>query len=85
VETAWRLGGRSELASMKLRTWTHQLGYRGHVLTKSRRYSTTFKALGAVRVTWRVARAQHRSDPWGRPRAIGAVEFETCFEPVGVG
>jgi hypothetical protein len=81
VETAWRLGGRSELASMKLRTWTHQLGYRGHVLTKSRRYSTTFKALGAVRVTWR---AQHRSDPWGRPRAIGAVEFETCFEPVGV-
>ena len=58
VETAWRLGGRSELASLKLRTWTHQLGYRGHVLTKSRRYSTTFKALGAVRVAWRVARAQ---------------------------
>jgi hypothetical protein len=85
VETAWRLGGRSELASLKLRTWTHQLGYRGHVLTKSRRYSTTFKALGAVRVAWRVARAQHRGDPWARRRAIGSVEFEACFEPVGVG
>jgi hypothetical protein len=85
VETAWRLGGRSELAGLKLRTWTHQLGYRGHVLTKSRRYSTTFKALGAVRVAWRVARAQRRSDPWGRSRAIGAVEFEACFEPIGVG
>jgi hypothetical protein len=85
VETAWRLGGRSDLAALKLRRWTHQLGYRGHVLTKSRRYSTTFKALGAVRVAWRVARAQHHSDPWGRPRSIGAVEFEACFEPVGVG
>ncbi len=85
VQTAWRLGGRSELADLKLRTWTHQLGYRGHVLTKSRRYSTTFKALGAVRVAWRESRAQHRRDPWGRPRAIGAVEFEASFEPVGVG
>jgi hypothetical protein len=85
VETAWRLGGRSELAPLKLRFWAHQLGYRGHVLTKSRRYSTTFKALGAVRVSWRVARARKRSDPWGRPRAIGAVEFEACFEPIGVG
>jgi hypothetical protein len=84
-DIARRLGGRSELASMKLRTWTHQLGYRGHVLTKSRRYSTTFKALGAVRVAWRVARARHGSDPWGRPQAIGAVEFGASFEPVGVG
>jgi hypothetical protein len=85
VETAWRLGGRSELATMKLRTWAHHLGYRGHVLTKSRRYSTTFKALGAVRVAWRMARAERRTDPWGRPRALGVVEFEATFEPVGVG
>ena len=85
VETAWRLGGRSELATLKLRSWAHQLGYRGHVLTKSRRYSTTFKALGAVRLAWRMARVRTRRDPWGRPRAIGAVEFEATFEPVGVG
>ena len=29
------------------------LGYRGHFLTKSRRYSVTFKVLRAVRATWR--------------------------------
>jgi hypothetical protein len=38
-----------------------------------------------VRVAWRVARAEHRSDPWGRKRWIGAVEFTASFEPVGVG
>ncbi|MHB9858597.1 replication initiator [Streptomyces sp. YIM S03343] len=26
-------------------SWTHSLGYRGHILTKSRRYSTTYGAL----------------------------------------
>jgi hypothetical protein len=29
------------------------LGYRGHFLTKSRRYSVTFKKLRAARATWR--------------------------------
>ena len=29
------------------------LGYRGHFLTKSRRYSVTFKVLRAARATWR--------------------------------
>jgi hypothetical protein len=36
-------------------------------------------------VAWRVSRAQQRRDPWGRSRALGAVEFEATFEPVGVG
>ncbi len=30
-------------------------------------------------------RAERRKDRWGWPRAIGAVEFEATFEPVGVG
>jgi hypothetical protein len=30
------------------------LGFRGHFLTKSHRYSTTFTALRAVRRTWRL-------------------------------
>lgn len=30
-------------------TWLHTLGYRGHITTKSRRYSTTMGALRAVR------------------------------------
>ena len=29
------------------------LGYRGHFLTKSRRYSVTFKTLRTARATWR--------------------------------
>ena len=32
--------------------WLHTLGYRGHITTKSRRYSTTMGALRAARTTW---------------------------------
>jgi hypothetical protein len=37
--------------------WLHTLGYRGHVTTKSRRFSTTMGALRAHRATW--TRQQH--------------------------
>lgn len=53
IRTAWRLGGLPELAELRLRKWAHMLGFRGHFLTKSRRYSTTFTAL-------RGARREHR-------------------------
>ncbi|BAX96707.1 putative plasmid replication initiator protein [Mycobacteroides stephanolepidis] len=32
--------------------WLHTLGYRGHITTKSHRYSTTMGALRAIRATW---------------------------------
>ncbi|MFJ5027612.1 replication initiator [Streptomyces sp. NPDC088560] len=51
--TCWRLGGLAELEHLRLRAWAHSLGYRGHILTKSRRYSTTYGAL-------REERAGHR-------------------------
>lgn len=51
--TCWRLGGLPELEHLRLRAWAHTLGYRGHILTKSRRYSTTYAAL-------RVERADHQ-------------------------
>ena len=35
-----------------IRRWLHTLGYRGHVTTKSRRYSTNMGALRAVRMRW---------------------------------
>jgi len=45
----------------RLRRWAHMLGFGGHFATKSRRYSTTHKALRAARRTWqRDNRAQHR-------------------------
>ncbi len=44
------------------------LGYRGHFLTKSRRYSVTFGQLRSARTDYR--RTQHHpdgeKDPWGR-------------------
>src|SRR6185369_12829753 len=43
VEACWTLGGRSGWDS--LRRWAHMLGFGGHFLTKSRRYSTTFRVL----------------------------------------
>ncbi|MCD0482132.1 FAM166 family protein [Streptacidiphilus sp. ASG 303] len=53
IGTCWRLDGLLELEHLRLRAWAHMLGYRGHCLTKSRAYSTTYGAL-------RQARADHR-------------------------
>jgi hypothetical protein len=55
IATAWRLGGLPEFAGLNLRKWAHMLGFRGHFLTKSRRYSTTFTALRAARGRHRLA------------------------------
>jgi hypothetical protein len=69
VATAWQLGSKRATGDPRLRLWAHMLGYGGHFLTKSRRYSVTFGQL-------RRARAEHRRlerypdgvrDPWGRP------------------
>jgi hypothetical protein len=53
VEVAWELGG--EEGHEGFRRWAHALGFSGHVLTKSRRYSTTFSCLRAERQAWRLA------------------------------
>ncbi|MGB6580127.1 MAG: replication initiator [Streptosporangiaceae bacterium] len=69
ITTAWQLGGRRQTGDPRYRQWAHMLGYGGHFLTKSRRYSVTFGQL-------RKARTDHRRqqrhpegdrDPWGRP------------------
>lgn len=52
VDTAWSLGGRPPGVELKLRYWAHDLGHRGHWLTKSRRWSTTLGALRAARRQW---------------------------------
>ncbi|MEU6509166.1 replication initiator [Streptomyces sp. NPDC046942] len=49
LRTCWRLGALPEYASLRLQDWAHTLGYRGHILTKSRAYSTTYAALRAER------------------------------------
>jgi hypothetical protein len=59
ITAAWRLG---------YRRWAHQLGKGGHPLTKSQRFSTTFRKLRTARTDHR--RAQRHPDgeldPWGR-------------------
>jgi Replication initiator protein, pSAM2 len=40
--------------------WLHTLGYRGHITTKSRRYSITMTALRAARHHWR---QRHNDQP----------------------
>ncbi len=52
VATAWQLGRQRHLAGVRLRAWAHTLGYRGHWATRSRRYSTTLKALREARQQW---------------------------------
>jgi hypothetical protein len=43
--------------------WLHTLGYRGHVTTKSRRYSVTMGALRAIRATWTRQQAANDCSP----------------------
>ena len=67
--------------------WLHTLGYRGHITTKSRLFSTTMGALRAYRATWTrqqhtdqaaTTRTQHRR----ATPTIDAIEWE--FDRVGL-
>jgi hypothetical protein len=50
ITTAWQLGGGRQFPGRsRLCKWAHMLGYGGHFLTKSRRYSTTFGVLRRAR------------------------------------
>jgi Replication initiator protein, pSAM2 len=51
VEACWILGRPKEWR--RLRRWAHMLGFGGHFLTKSRRYSITFALLRNQRVVFR--------------------------------
>ncbi|GLW72108.1 hypothetical protein Kpho02_44070 [Kitasatospora phosalacinea] len=57
IRTAWDLGARPELADLKLRSWAHMLGFRGHFSTKTRTYSTTLAELRQARADWQRAQA----------------------------
>ncbi len=69
ITTAWQLGARTATGDPRFRQWAHMLGYGGHFLTKSRRYSVTFGQLRAARNEHRRAERHPdgERDPWGRP------------------
>jgi hypothetical protein len=70
IRACWELGGDPALEELRLREWAHCLGFGGHWMTKSRRYSITFKACRLERRE--VARRRRCSDgvlrdAFGRP------------------
>ncbi len=45
--------GARPYGGLNLRRWAHMLGFRGHFLSKSQRYSMTLRAIRADRRLWR--------------------------------
>lgn len=90
IETCWQLGGLAQYDDLNLRRWAHMLGFRGHFLTKSQRYSTTFRAIRGERRTWRVRREleQLDRDTWGEsggPLDLDTVTVVNDWRLLGVG
>jgi hypothetical protein len=88
ISTAWQLGGAGLSATAsRFCKWAHMLGFGGHFLTKSRRYSVTFGELRAARTQHR--RAQRHPDgerdPWGRPLDERLVLVLTTWTYAGAG
>ena len=59
--TAWDLGEREEVETLRLRDHAHELGFTGQLLTKSRRFSTTFGALRGARTAFMAT--EHGDEP----------------------
>lgn len=59
-----RLARLATCRTLRLARHIHTLGFRGHVTSKSRRYSTTFTALRQARRAWRLANGRRERDPW---------------------
>jgi Replication initiator protein, pSAM2 len=87
ITTAWQLGSKRATGQARFRAWAHMLGYGGHFLTKSRRYSVTFGQLRAARTDYR--RAQRHPDgerdPWSRPLDETVVLILTTWTYAGTG
>jgi hypothetical protein len=88
VKAAWELGGRPELEGLRLRAWSHMLGFGGHWSTKTRRYSTTMGALRRARVAFAKRRRTRDGIPldgWDRPEDDQAVVVVASWVYVGSG
>ncbi|MEC3975943.1 replication initiator [Amycolatopsis sp. H20-H5] len=60
IQTAWDLGDLPQYEDLNLRRWAHMLAFRGHFLSKSRAYSTTFKAIREDRRAYRLTETLDR-------------------------
>jgi hypothetical protein len=88
VRACLELGGRPNLAGLRLRKWAHMLGFGGHFSTKSRRYSTTLGALRRARVAYAIRRRRGNTvplDAWGWPEGDQAVIVVASWRYLGCG
>ncbi|MFC5816845.1 replication initiator [Nonomuraea harbinensis] len=84
--TVRKLARLATCRTLRLARHVHTLGFRGHVTSKSRRYSTTFTALRERRRAWRRAQAgQDRGhDPWAHDGG-GAMVVVGDWKIAGIG
>jgi hypothetical protein len=88
VRACWELGGRPNLAGLRLRKWAHMLGFGGHFSTKSRRYSTTLGALRRARAAYAIRRRRGQAvplDAWGWPEDDQAIIVVASWIYLGSG
>jgi hypothetical protein len=84
---AWQLSPSVPGPADRYRRWVHMLGFGGHCLTKSRRYSVTFGQLRRARTDHQRAtrHPEGETDPWGRPVDDSVVLIVKAFEYAGTG
>ncbi|WP_276961456.1 MULTISPECIES: replication initiator [Ferrimicrobium] len=62
ARAAFQLGEHPDYKGLNLGRWAHDLGHRGHFLTKSRRFSLTFAYLHGLREAWRDSERLERAE-----------------------
>jgi Replication initiator protein, pSAM2 len=85
MREAFTLAEDPALADRRLAATAHAFGYRGHCLTRSRRYSTTFKALREARERHVHEQLLALSDDATQRAIAGATERVASFRFVGQG
>jgi hypothetical protein len=85
MREAFALAEDAALADRRFASTAHAFGYRGHCLTKSRGYSTTFKALRHAREEYVHEQLRKRSSNASQQALATAVERKTSFRYVGMG
>jgi hypothetical protein len=85
LREALALADDRALADRRFGACAHALGYRGHCLSKSRRYSTTFKALHRAREQHVHEQLLARSNDAAQRAVAGAVERMASFRLAGIG
>jgi hypothetical protein len=72
IIACWQLGQRQDYQDLRLAKWAHQLGYRGHFSTRSRRYSVTLASRRSERQQARAAWTRQHSGLPAQPGVISA-------------